>query len=103
MPFYSAVRKKEFNCDTVLEISVDVKNTGEVSGKESVLLYTSDMYASSTPDIRRLRNFTKIDLAFVNYHGKWALEEGDFIITVGHLNETIHCTATQVWDEPDID
>ena len=99
---------------------MDVTNTGEVAGKESVLLFSSDIYASSTPDVRRLRAFEKVDLApgetktvsfevtakdlaFVNYYGKWTLEAGDFALSVGDQNVNVACVETIVWDEPNID
>lgn len=44
------------------EVSVDVKNTGSVSGKEVVQLYVSDKTRSGTRPIRELRGFTKISL-----------------------------------------
>jgi len=114
------VSAAEFTADDVLKVTVDVTNTGEVAGKESVLLFSSDLYASSTPDVRRLRAFDKIelapgetktvelevtgkDLAFVNYYGKWTIEEGDFILSVGDLSQEIRCMETIVWDEPNID
>ena len=114
------VSATEFTADDVLKVTVDVTNTGEVAGKESVLLFSSDLYASSTPDVRRLRAFDKIelapgetktvelevtgkDLAFVNYYGKWTIEEGDFILSVGDLSQEIRCMETIVWDEPNID
>ena len=95
------VDKTSFTADDVLTVSVDVTNTGKVAGKESVLLYSKDLVASSTPDNIRLRNFEKIelnpgetktvtmqlkgsDLAFVGYDGKWRLEKGDFKLKCGH-------------------
>ena len=114
------VSQAEFTSDDVLKVTVDVTNVGEVAGKESVLLFSSDVYASSTPDVRRLRAFDKVelepgetktvvfevtakDLAFVNYYGKWTLEEGDFILSAGDLSQTVRCVETVLWDEPDID
>ena len=114
------VSQAEFTSDDVLKVSVDVTNVGEVAGKESVLLFSSDVYASSTPDVRRLRAFDKVelepgetktvvfevtakDLAFVNYYGKWTLEEGDFILSAGDLSQTVRCVETVLWDEPNID
>ena len=114
------VSQKEFDKDDVLKVTVDVTNVGSVAGKESVLLYSSDLYASSTPDVRRLRAFDKVDLApgetktvelevkakdlaFANYYGKWTLEEGDFILSVGGQQQQVRCTETIVWDEPNID
>ena len=113
------VDKCEFSADDTLNISIDVTNVGEVHGKKSVLLFSSDMYASSIPDIRRLRDFAKVDLcqgkketitfklpakdlAFVNYHGKWTLEEGVFVLSIGDESVTVNCTETVVWDNPNI-
>ena len=111
------IDKTSFTADDVLTVSVDVTNTGKVAGKESVLLYSKDLVASSTPDNIRLRNFEKIelnpgetktvtmqlkgsDLAFVGYDGKWRLEKGDFTIKCGGQTLDINCTETKVWDTP---
>ena len=109
--------KSSFNPDEELTVTVDVTNTGGREGKESVLLYSSDLVASSTPDNIRLRDFEKIslkpgetktvtfklkanDLAFVGYDGKWRLEKGDFKLSCGNQQTTITCTQTKVWDTP---
>ena len=109
--------KTQFTADDVITLSVDVKNTGKVAGKESVLLFSSDLVASLTPDNRRLRNFEKIelqpgetktvtlklkgsDLAFVGYDGKWILEAGEFRMQAGDQVLTLACTATKKWSEP---
>ncbi len=114
-----AVSADEFGASDVLKVTVDVTNDGNVAGKESVLLFSSDLYASSTPDVRRLRAFTKVelapgetrtvelevpakDLAFVNYDGKWTLEEGDLILSVGGQSCNVRCRETIVWDTPNI-
>jgi beta-glucosidase len=111
------VNKTSFTADDVLTVSVDVTNTGKVAGKESVLLYSKDLVASSTPDNIRLRNFEKIelnpgetktvtmqlkgsDLAFVGYDGKWRLEKGDFKLKCGNQWTDIQCSETKVWDTP---
>jgi beta-glucosidase len=114
---YSNLRidRSEFTADDVLTVSVDVRNSGSVTGKEAVLLYTSDLVASVVPDNKRLREFTKIelkpgesrtvvfslkasDLAFVSADGKeWMLEEGDFMIRTGGLSEKVRCSKTAVW------
>ena len=118
---YSNLRadRTEFMADDVITVSVDVKNTGARAGKEPVLLYTSDLVASLTPDNRRLRDFTKVELqpgetktvtfrlpaksmAFVGADCRWTLEEGDFLLRVGRLEQKIACTKTKVWDEPNI-
>ena len=109
--------KTQFTADDVITLSVDVKNTGKVAGKESVLLFSSDLVASLTPDNRRLRNFEKIelqpgetktvtlklkgsDLAFVGYDGKWILEAGEFRMQAGDQVLTLACTTTKKWSEP---
>lgn len=116
---YSNLRvdRTEFVASDELVFSVDVTNTGKVEGKESVLLYSKDVVASSTPDNIRLRNFEKIslkpgetktvtmklkgsDLAFVGYDGKWRLEKGDFIIKCGDQQLDIRCQETKVWETP---
>lgn len=87
-----------------LTVTLQVKNTGAVAGKHSVELYTRDLYASITPNMRRLRAFTKIslhpgevkevnfvltkdDLAFVNAQLKTVTEPGEFEVIVGELKE----------------
>ena len=118
---YSNLRadRSEFTADDVITVSVDVKNTGARAGKEVVLLYTSDVVASLTPDNRRLRDFTKVELqpgetktvtfrlpaksmAFVGADCRWTLEEGDFVLRVGRLEQKVVCTKTKIWDEPNI-
>ena len=111
------VDKTSFTADDVLTVSVDVTNTGKVAGKESVLLYSKDLVASSTPDNIRLRNFEKValnpgetktvtmqlkgsDLAFVGYDGKWRLEKGDFKLKCGNQWTDIQCSETKIWDTP---
>ena len=109
------VNKTHFTKDDMLTVSVDVTNKGKMAGKESVLLFSSDLVASLTPDGRRLRQFDKIalnpgetrtvtlqlpasDLAFVGYDGRWRLEEGDFLLTVGSLSTQVTCGQTFVWE-----
>ncbi|HCD65953.1 glycoside hydrolase family 3 C-terminal domain-containing protein [Prevotella copri] len=108
------VSQSDFRHGDIIKVSVDVKNTGKVAGKESVLLFSSDLIASMVPDGRRLRAFDKIelqpgetktvtfdlnadDLAFVGYDGKWVLEEGDFKLMIADLSTDIYCTATYQW------
>ena len=108
------VSQSQFRHGDVIQVSVDVKNTGKVAGKESVLLFSSDLIASMTPDGRRLRAFDKVelqpgetktvtfdlkadDLAFVGYDGKWILEEGDFKLMVANQTAALHCDDTYQW------
>ena len=109
----------EFKAGDVLKVSVKVTNTGDRSGKEAVLLYSSDLVASLIPDVKRLRGFEKIalepgesktvtfevpahELAFVGADGKWRLEEGDFRLSCGGLGVMARCTETKIWENPNI-
>ena len=108
------VSQSQFRHGDVIKVSVDVKNTGKVAGKESVLLFSSDLIASMVPDGRRLRAFDKVelqpgetktvtfslkadDLAFVGYDGKWILEEGDFKLMIANQTAALHCDDTYQW------
>ena len=108
------VSQSDFRHGDIIKVSVDVKNTGKVAGKESVLLFSSDLIASMVPDGRRLRAFNKIelqpgetktvtfelkadDLAFVGWDDKWRLEEGDFKLMIADQSADIHCTDTYLW------
>lgn len=108
------VSRSDFRHGDIIKVSVDVKNTGKVAGKESVLLFSSDLIASIVPDGRRLRAFDKVelqpgetktvtfelkadDLAFVGWNGKWRLEEGDFKLMIADQSADIHCTDTYQW------
>lgn len=108
------VSQSDFRHGDIIKVSVDVKNTGKVAGKESVLLFSSDLIASMVPDGRRLRAFDKVelqpgetktmtfelkadDLAFVGWDGKWRLEEGDFKLMIADQSADIHCTDTYQW------
>ena len=118
---YSNLRvdRDRFTADDTITVSVDVTNTGKVAGMEPVLLYSSDLVASLVPDNKRLRDFTKISLnpgetktvtfklpgnsmAFVGNDGKWILEEGAFELKVANLSVPVTCTATKVWDTPNM-
>jgi len=83
-----------------LDISVSVTNTGKLKGKESVLLFISDLIASDiSPDVKRLRGFDKIelqpgenkivtfkikpeDIGYINSELKKVTEAGEFQIQI---------------------
>ena len=107
---YSNLRvdKTDFTTGDVLTVSVDVKNTGRMAGKESVLLFSRDMVASIVPESRRLRAFTKVelkpgeqrtvtftlpadDLAFVGIDGKRHLEPGEFLLQIADKSLRVNC------------
>jgi beta-glucosidase len=107
-----SVNKKSFDPGESAIISVTVTNTGSREGKEVAQLFISDMIASFTPDVKRLRGFEKVDLkpgeskkvefkiplkqlAFVGVDNKKHLEKGAFKIQVAdqaaefNVNRTI--------------
>ena len=107
---YSNMRvdKTDFTSGDVLTVSIDVKNTGRMAGKESVLLFSRDIVASLVPESRRLRAFTKIelqpgeqrtvtftlpadDLAFVGNDGKRHLEPGEFLLQIANQSQRVNC------------
>lgn len=113
------VDRSEFSVDDELTVSVNVTNTGKREGMEAVILYSSDLVASVTPDVLRVRGFDKIslrpgetkrvsftipasDLAFVGQDGKWRLEKGAFEFTLGDRKVKAVCTDTKVWETPNI-
>ncbi len=88
--------------DTI-KVSVEVKNTGKIKAKEVVQLYLSDLYASITPPVKRLKRFEKIelaageskvvefhltkdDLAFVGRDNRWIVEPGTFKVMIAGLS-----------------
>ncbi|MCB0664702.1 MAG: glycoside hydrolase family 3 C-terminal domain-containing protein [Saprospiraceae bacterium] len=96
------IENKEVSKYGNLEVSFDIKNTGQRPGKEAVGFYVSDLTASITPPVKRLRDFEKIylnpgetknvkfsiplrDLAFVGIDNKWLVEPGEFKVQVGDL------------------
>ena len=87
--------------DGNIRFTVDVANQSDRKVKEPVLLFVSDLVASLTPDIKRLRAFTKVelaphetktvtltvrpsDLACVSEDLQWVLEPGEFRATIGN-------------------
>lgn len=111
------INRASFKSGDMLEISIDVTNTGKVEGMEPVLLYSSDLVASVSPDVKRLRAFDKVslkpgetktvtltvpadELAFVGYDNRWILEEGEFTFLCGGQHVEAVCSTTKVWDTP---
>jgi beta-glucosidase len=101
------ISKPTLSAGETLTISVDVKNTGTRVGKESVLLYISELYASVTPDTKRLRGFDKIelkpnesrtvtfkitptDISFINDLSKRVTEAGEFKIQLGSQTQSFN-------------
>lgn len=116
---YSNMRidRSIFASGDMLTINIDITNTGNMDGMEPVLLYSSDLVASVSPDVKRLRAFDKVslkagetktvtlqipadELAFVGYDNKWRLEEGEFTFLCGGQHVEASCATTKVWDTP---
>jgi beta-glucosidase len=114
---YSNLRlsSKELAKDGSITISVDVKNTGMRDGKEAVLLYTSDLVASLTPDVKRLRKFEKVelkageqktvsftitpnDLKFFDLNGKAIAEKGEFSVEIANLTERFNLAENVIYE-----
>jgi beta-glucosidase len=108
------INKTTFGPDETASISVTIKNTGNKEGKEVAQLYTSQLVASITPDVKRLRGFEKVDLkpgesktitftlplkelAFVNNENKKILEAGDFKIQIENLTLGFSVNKTKVF------
>jgi beta-glucosidase len=108
------INKKSFSPEETATINVTVKNTGNREGKEVVQLFVSDLVASLTPDVKRLRGFEKIDLnpgesktvifklpvknlAFVNTANKRILEAGDFKIQIENLTSSFNVNQTKTF------
>lgn len=96
----------QMNSNEGLTLEVDITNTGQRAGKEVVQLYVSDIVASITPPVKRLRKFEKIaleagqtrtvifnltpeDLAFVGQENEWITEPGEFQLQVGSLTQEV--------------
>lgn len=106
---YSNLKLSSTNltANNTIKVSVDVTNTGNIVGKESVLMYVSDLVASITPEVKRLRAFDKIELqpgqtkavtftidkkklSFVNAGLERVTEPGDFKVAIGGLYANIN-------------
>ncbi|NQX91585.1 MAG: fibronectin type III-like domain-contianing protein [Flavobacteriales bacterium] len=96
--------KDAYSQNGTIKGSVTVMNTGSESGKEVVQVYVSDMVATITPSIKRLRYFEKVfieaggekkiefeipvsDLAFVGRDLQWIVESGEFTLTINSLEQ----------------
>jgi len=93
-----------------LLVSVTVTNTGPRPGAEVVQLYGSDLYASVTPHVQRLKGFRKVqldpgqsvkvdfplaadDLMTVTADGTRAFEPGAFAFRIGDRRQEVRIDA----------
>lgn len=99
-----AVGKQTLGLKDTLTVSVTVTNTGQRTGQEIVQLFVSDLVASVTPPVKRLRAFKKIELeprqsqkvyfnlaiselAFIGRDLKPIVEPGDFEVHIGDQSQ----------------
>ncbi|UXP32685.1 glycoside hydrolase family 3 C-terminal domain-containing protein [Reichenbachiella agarivorans] len=92
--------KSEYTTTDKIQVSVEVTNTGNRAGKNSIDLFVSDHYASLTPSFKVLKGFTKEnfeageskmirfeldsdDLSFINSEGEKTIEAGEFSVRIG--------------------
>ncbi|MEM9920039.1 MAG: glycoside hydrolase family 3 N-terminal domain-containing protein [Bacteroidota bacterium] len=104
-----ALDKSQYAQTDRIHIKVDVENSGPRKGQEVVQVFVSDLYASITPPVRRLRAFSKItlepgerqtieielavsELAFVDLQNQWRVEAGDFTLRVANLEAAFKVT-----------
>ncbi|MDF1551351.1 MAG: glycoside hydrolase family 3 C-terminal domain-containing protein, partial [Bacteroidales bacterium] len=90
-----------------LELTVKIKNTGSVKGKEVVQLYVSDKKSTLQRPEKELKKFAKVELApgeektlsfkldgrdfsyFDSRRNMWIAESGEFVISVGASSRDI--------------
>ena len=95
-----------------LTVSVEVTNTGKMTGKEVIQVYVHDHKSRLVRPVKELKGFAKVELqpgetktvtvfldfrAFAYYHPayrQWITEDGEFDILIGASSTDIHCTST---------
>ncbi|MFT3919887.1 beta-glucosidase BglX [Cloacibacterium sp.] len=94
------INKKTFSKGGKVEVSVDLKNTGKVTGKEVAQLYIHDEFASVAKPVKELKGFemvelkagetktitftlTDAELGFYNNQNEFVVEPGSFKVMVG--------------------
>jgi beta-glucosidase len=105
--------KKAYGSDESIQIGITVTNTGNRKGKEVVQVFLSDLYASMTPSVKKLKAFRKIDLepnqserlvfiltqndlAFVGKENNWVVEAGEFKVGIGGLECFFHLIGSEL-------
>jgi beta-glucosidase len=108
----SKVSANSFKDVEGLTVSVDVSNTGSVTGKEIVQVYVHDHKSGLVRPPKELKGFAKVELqpgetrtvtlpldfrSFAYYHPaykQWITEDGEFDILVGASSVDIRCALT---------
>jgi beta-glucosidase len=99
------------------EVKVDVKNTGELAGKEVVQIYVKDLVSSSVRPALELKGYAKLNLDrgqtktasvqldkhalkfFDERRDRWIAEQGQFEILVGSTMKSLKHTAIITLDK----
>ncbi|WP_112179866.1 beta-glucosidase [Paraliobacillus zengyii] len=113
------INNKEIQDTDTMTVSVTVKNSGQMAGKEVVQLYVKDKQSTVVRPEKELKGFEKVDLkpgeektvtitldkrAFAYYNVElqdWHVESGEFEILVGKssreivLTDTINVTSSE--------
>ena len=102
----STNRKVYESLSDTIHINVELRNSSKVDGYEVVQLYSSDLFAEITPDVKRLRDFKRIfiksgesksinfslpinSLGYYNNRNEKIVEKGEFSILVNNLSSNI--------------
>ena len=97
------LNKTSFNKGEEIKVSVTLKNAGEKSGKEAVMLYISDLVGSVSRPVKQLKGMNKISLqpgvsqvveftitpdqlSFIGRDNKRIIEAGEFNVMIDKLS-----------------
>ncbi|MCD7937499.1 MAG: glycoside hydrolase family 3 C-terminal domain-containing protein [Tannerellaceae bacterium] len=92
--------------------TVEVRNTGRVTGSEVVQMYIRDCYSSVVRPVKELKGFSKItlrpgesrkvsfeitarELSFYDIDMKYGVEKGDFLVMIGNSSRDIDLQREQ--------
>jgi beta-glucosidase len=99
--------KTEFTNDDEVEVTVTVYNDSDVEGKETVMIYYRDVFASMSRPVQQLLDFKKVlfkaherkeitfkvreeNFRFWNVKNEYISEKGEFLISTGYADNLIH-------------
>ena len=101
-----SISQRNLGAKDSIQMEVTVSNTGTIDGDETILVFSSDEFASITPSVKRLRAFKRVhlkageklsvpfvlatkELSFVGLKNQFELEPGKFFFTVSNLKDSI--------------
>jgi beta-glucosidase len=97
--------------EDILRISIQLTNTGSLEGKETILVYLSDEFASICRPNKQLKRFAKInlkpnesqrlefifsidDLKFTDKHNRRIAEKGYFTVKISNLSSRFYLSES---------